>query len=74
MHSFCRIWHIILNDFVIYYNSLSETVKMEINCADFMLILVDETKVAVNKSQLSTFIRYDNQKGEPQERFFFFSY
>lgn len=39
-----------------------------------MLILSDETTVAINKSQLSTFIRYVNHKGEPQDGFFFFSY
>ena len=54
-----------LNDFIMYYNSLLETVKVEINWADFMLILSDETTVAINKSQLSTFIRYVNHKGEP---------
>lgn len=63
-----------LNDFIMYYNSLLETVKVEINWADFMLILSDETTVAINKSQLSTFIRYVNHKGEPQDGFFFFSY
>jgi len=52
MHSFCRILSIILNDF----NSLSETVKVEINCTDFMSILLDETIVAINKSELSTII------------------
>jgi len=57
-----------------YYNSLSETVKEEINCADIMLILLDEIIFAINKSQLSAFTRYVNHKGEPQERFFFFSY
>lgn len=36
-----------------------------------MLILLDGTIVAISKSQLSTFIRYANHKGEPQERFFF---
>jgi uncharacterized membrane protein (Fun14 family) len=46
---------------------------VEINYADFVLILSDKTMVAINKSQLSTFIRYVNDKGEPQERFLFFS-
>jgi hypothetical protein len=54
-----------------YYNSLSDTVKVEINCAAFILILSDETIVTMNKLQLSTFIRYVNHKGEPEERFFF---
>jgi len=49
MHSFCRIWPIILNDFITYYNSLLETVKVKINCPDFMLILSDETIVSINK-------------------------
>jgi len=57
-----------------YYNSLLETVKVEINSADFMLILSDETRVAINNSQLSTFSRYVDHKGEAQEKFFFFSY
>jgi hypothetical protein len=32
-----------------YYNSLLETIKVEINCADFMLFLLDETTIAINK-------------------------
>lgn len=74
MHRFCRIWPITLNNFIMYYNSLLKTVKVEINCADFMLIISDETIVAISKSKLSTFIRCVNHKGEPQERYFFFSY
>lgn len=49
MHSFCRIWPIILNVFITYYNSLLETIKVKINCPDFMLILSDETIVSINK-------------------------
>jgi len=63
-----------MNDFITHYNNLLETVKVEINCAELMLILSDETIVAISKSQLSTFIRYVNHKDEAQERFFFFSY
>lgn len=65
---------IIQNDIIDSIGSLiTDKLKEELDQADFVALILDETSDMINKSQLSTVLRYIDQNGDVQERFLHFS-
>lgn len=60
----------IQNDLIASVGSLiTDKLKEELNQADFVALILDETSDIINKSQLSTVIRFIDKNGDAQERF-----
>lgn len=65
---------LIQNDLICAVGGVVEdAILEEVSKANFVAILLDETSDVINKSQLSSVLRYVNDNGEVRERFLFFS-
>lgn len=64
----------IQNDIIASLGSLiTDKLKAELDQADFVALILDETSDIINKSQLSTVIRFVDKNGNAQERFLHFT-
>lgn len=64
----------IQNDLIASISSvLADRIKAELEQTDFIALILDETSDIINKSQLSTVLRFVDQNGQAQERFLHFT-
>ena len=52
---------------------INDKIRTEIETAGFVALIMDETSDIINKSQLSTVLRFVDENNEVQERFLGFT-
>ncbi|KAF0715097.1 zinc finger MYM-type protein 1-like [Aphis craccivora] len=64
----------IQNDIIVSLGTLiTNRLKEELDRADFVALILDETSDIINKSQFSTVVRFVDKNGDVQERFLHFT-
>ncbi|XP_067135315.1 zinc finger MYM-type protein 1-like [Centruroides vittatus] len=64
----------IQNDLIVSISSvITDRIKQELEQTEFVALILDETSDIINKSQLSTVLRFVDQNGKTRERFLYFT-